>query len=115
MCISNYFEDKENKIKALETYRQKLKVEEKETNINNFLFLQHITEVIRKEKETQSKGAAIISSISDPIARQLLTYKYIDGKTWESIADIMNYSNTHIYRIRRRALELFEIAEAEAV
>lgn len=115
MCISNYFEDKENKIKALETYRQKLEAEEKETNINNFPFLQHIAEVIRKEKETRARGLAIISSVADPTARELLLYRYRDGQKWEAIAEKLNYSNGTIYRIRRHALELFDLAEAEAV
>lgn len=115
MCISNYFEDKENKIKALETYRQKLEAEEKETNINNFPFLQRIAEVIRKEKETRARGLAIISSVPDPEARQLLTLYYCERKTWQQIADIFYLSEQTIYRRRAKALELFERAEAEAV
>lgn len=115
MCIFYYFEDKQNKIKALETYRQRMEAEEKDGNINNFPFIQTISEIIRKEKEAETRGAAIISSVSDPIARQLLIYRYIDRKTWQTIAEKLNYSERTIYRLSREALKLFDIAEAEAV
>ena len=115
MCISNYFEDKQNKIKALETYRRRMEAEEKDGNINNFPFIQSISEIIRKEKEAEARGLAIISSVADPTARELLLYRYRDGQKWEAIAEKLNYSNRTIYRIRRHALELFDLAEAEAV
>lgn len=39
--------------------------------------------------------------------RQMLKLYYIDGKTWENIAESMNYSLTQVYKFRPLALREF--------
>jgi DNA-directed RNA polymerase specialized sigma24 family protein len=47
---------------------------------------------------------ATIDGIGDIHFRQLLTYRYIDGMTFEEIAVCMNYSWKQIHRLHSQAL-----------
>ena len=51
----------------------------------------------------QSIGAAI-DSVSDDRLKELLRLRYIDGMTWEKIAEQMNYSCMQINRLHSKAL-----------
>ena len=46
----------------------------------------------------------VINSISNPTYRQVLTYRYINGYTWEQIAVKMNYTYRNITRLHGKAL-----------
>ena len=48
----------------------------------------------------------VINSVSNPTYRQVLTYRYINGYTWEQIAVVMNYSYVHICRLHGYALKV---------
>lgn len=50
-----------------------------------------------------------ISNINKPVLSELLTQKYIFGKTLEEIGLILNYSKRHIERLHIKALDEFEI------
>ena len=41
----------------------------------------------------------------DPIERTVIRYKYFEGKTFEDIADIINYSFMTVRRIHKRSIE----------
>lgn len=45
-----------------------------------------------------------INSVPDERLRQLLSYRYIDGMKWESIAVEMNYSWQHLHKMHSTAL-----------
>ena len=47
----------------------------------------------------------IIEYVSDPKLRQVLTLRYINGHTFEKIAEKMGYSSMQIYRLHRKAME----------
>lgn len=40
--------------------------------------------------------------------REMIKRYYIDGQTWETIAEVMDYSSTQIYKYRPLALEEFK-------
>lgn len=46
----------------------------------------------------------IINKVDDVTLRQILTYRYIIGYKWETIADKMNFTSRHIYRLKESAL-----------
>ena len=54
------------------------------------------------------KVKTAIDEIDDSDCRVLLTKYYLQHKTWEEIADEMNYSTAHIYRLRKKALSLLK-------
>ena len=54
--------------------------------------------------DIQSNIEASIEKL-DPIERTVLRYKYFEGKTFEDIADIINYSFMTVRRIHKRSIE----------
>lgn len=59
--------------------------------------------IIRQETEQK------ISAMDNEILKELLTQKYICGKTLEEISLIMNYSKRHVERLHITAIEKLEI------
>lgn len=56
----------------------------------------------------------MIFSIPDEDAKLFLYYRYVYGETMEGCADMLSVSRATVYRIRRRALQLFsELVTAE--
>lgn len=47
----------------------------------------------------------VISSVQDVSERMVLRHRYMDDMSWEQIAEAMNYSIQHIYRIHGTALK----------
>lgn len=54
---------------------------------------------------------ADILAMPEETERRLLQYRYINGKTWEQIADTMMYSYRWILKLHDRALEHLKITE----
>ena len=48
---------------------------------------------------------AVIASVSDEVLRRILELRYINGSTWEQIAEKMNYTWRHILRLHGEALK----------
>lgn len=46
-----------------------------------------------------------IRNVQNENHRVLLQYRYIDGLTWEQIADQMHYDRSHVCRLHGKALE----------
>lgn len=59
------------------------------------------------QKETLAIEKAV-ESVTDPRLRLLLRYKYFDGYKWETIADLMQYELSWIYRLHGQALQELE-------
>ena len=49
-----------------------------------------------------------IELLKDPVAVQLLSYRYISYKPWRQIADLMHYSDRAVFKIHRKALHCIE-------
>lgn len=67
-----------------------------------------IDSVINKFMEKKSCIVKQIENIEDDMQYQILFSRYIDGKTFEIIADETNYSERQILRIHENALTAFE-------
>lgn len=50
-----------------------------------------------------------IHSVKDPLRRELLERYYLQGQTWERIAEEMHYSPAQIYKQRKRALDEIDL------
>lgn len=57
---------------------------------------------ILKEKRAIEKE---IDNVKDGAEAMLLRYRYIDGRDWEEISELLNYSQRNIHYIHKRALE----------
>ena len=51
-----------------------------------------------------------IDKVPDENLQLLLTYRYIDGLTWERIAEKMDYSRQWVFRLHGKALQKIELA-----
>ena len=51
-----------------------------------------------------------IEKVPDENLQLLLTYRYIDGLTWERIAEKMDYSRQWIFSLHGKALQKIELA-----
>jgi len=46
-----------------------------------------------------------IESVSDPRLRMILRYRYMDGLKWDTIADLMHYEVSSVYKMHGQALK----------
>ena len=69
------------------------------------LLINHLIKCEAEQKEIEST----IETIQDPILKATFKEKYIHGKNWEQVAEILGYSTTHTQRIFKRALQDPEI------
>lgn len=72
---------------------------------NEQLYYKEINDCIQLRKYIEGK----ISLVDDDILREILTHKYICGKTLEEISFIINYSKRHVERLHIKALKSLEI------
>ena len=66
---------------------------------------------IDKSCDVCKKISSEISKMADINERDILHYKYIDGKEWKEIANKFGYSIRHIYRLHGEALKHFKITK----
>lgn len=64
---------------------------------------QEIIRLINLKKEIRGK----INQLSKPVYVGILTDYYINDKTWQEIAEGLNLSERHVYRIHGNALNEF--------
>lgn len=50
---------------------------------------------------------AILDNMQMPLYDRILTYRYIKGMPWSSIANLTGYSKSHLYTLHRKALALY--------
>ena len=63
---------------------------------------------IRMLCEIKAEITDAICLVQDSTLRSLLTERYLNLKTWEAIAECMNYSYMQICRLHTKALDLIE-------
>ena len=51
-----------------------------------------------------------IKTVDDPTQQLLLEYRYINGDTWERIAEKMNYGDRQVYRLHGEALSQIKMS-----
>ena len=81
-----------------------------ETHVIKILSLE---ESLKKDMAELSKltkkTLIVLDKIEDARCKELLTYRYLCGNTWEQVAEQMNYSYIHVLnRLHPKALELVE-------
>lgn len=68
-----------------------------------------VKEELHKAKQTYWKDYMkilnAINDIDDLYSRNILTLKYINGKNWVQIAEHLNYSEQHIFKLHNVALD----------
>ena len=57
---------------------------------------------------------AVIQAVEDDRYKELLEYRYLDGRSFEWIASVMHYSWRHTHRIHSAALDMIDIGGNDA-
>lgn len=75
-------------------------------------FLELAEKCERLANKAQLKKEQILEAIEqveDDVCQRFLKFRYIDGLKYYQIAERMDYSIDHLYKINKRAITLFEI------
>ena len=101
-----------DEVKSGGTRKNRSKIEEsvcKITDIENAL-KKDMNELI----ELKETAMRIIDRIDEPEYRFLLIQRYLYGKKWDDVAEVMGYSYGHlVHRMHPRAIEKLKALEAE--
>ena len=71
-------------------------------------FENHINKNIDRLYKIKNEIMSAIDKVEDYRLHDLLVNRYINFYTWEKIAEDMNYSVVHIYRLHGQALKEFQ-------
>lgn len=66
--------------------------------------LDKLTEKIRQAVMLRQNIKTLIEGISDKTLRQLMIYRYINGKKWEEIAVLMEYDYRYVHKLHSKCL-----------
>ena len=72
-----------------------------------FLLQDKINEEVDQLVELKEQARTLIHRLTDERYKTVLTEYYLNHKTWEQVADCMNYDLRWVYRIHGRALKEF--------
>lgn len=72
-----------------------------------FLLQDKINEEVDQLVELKDQARTLIHRLTDERYKTVLTEYYLNHKTWEQVADCMNYDLRWVYRIHGKALKEF--------
>lgn len=72
--------------------------------INRISVEELMAEIVAEYQDLKAEIATACRQLS-PTLREVVIQRYIDGDSWEEIADKLNYSKSYIYDQHRQALE----------
>lgn len=72
-----------------------------------FLLQDKINEEVDQLVELKEQARTLIHMLTDERYKTVLTEYYLNHKTWEQVADCMNYDLRWVYRIHGKALKEF--------
>ncbi len=78
--------------------------------------MRRIKDKIKRSTEERDEAALLLSAVKEaihgiknPLHREVLERYYLQGQTWEQVAEKMNYSATQIYKLRKQALDEIDL------
>jgi DNA-directed RNA polymerase specialized sigma subunit len=71
--------------------------------------LRHINREIDRLVDLREAMERSIRTVDDKTLQTLLRCRYIDGLTWEALAEQMVYSYQHVFRLHKKAIDLLEL------
>lgn len=72
------------------------------------------TAAIAAYTDERQRAARILEGVVDAASRRILTEHYLLGKTWSEVAELTDYSESGLMKLRRRALlQAFEVVPME--
>lgn len=84
-------------------------------------FIRYLDDIREMEKKLQRELCALVElkkqitgsleRIEDREERLVLTYRYLDNRTWEQIASLLNVSDRTVHRVHASALRSFSMPD----
>ena len=65
---------------------------------------QELQKIVSHIHETLLAREVMIARLEDPLQRQVLTLRYLEGKKWEKVAVDIHYEKTQVYEMHGKAL-----------
>ncbi len=101
----------EKRLKALE--KSKRRAYERATSAENKnnsygILSDEVDRQVETLNEKKAEITKVIGQVQDNILATVLTEYYVNGKSCEDIAEIMNFTSRHVSRLRKMALEQVE-------
>lgn len=125
--LNDQIKDKQERIAALKALSESVgaidysKDRIQTSQATDAQFVNHLAKISELEDELnqtflklcqfQIEVNQAIDAVEDVTSSLFLSKRYILMKTMEEIADEMGYSNTHIYKVQKRALKNFKVPE----
>lgn len=99
-----------------DTYREMIKdTEQYSRYIDTTKTIIKLNNNIEKLEKQQEEIKSSIENIKDDTIRKIFFLKYIEGKTWEQIANDVYYSTTHLMRLVRVACKSPTLANIKSI
>lgn len=76
---------------------------------------EELDSTIREMTDCRRKAMAMIDSLPDPHAVEILYMRYLDGSSWKDISDSMHMSLQWIFRLHGQAIDQLQARYASAV
>ncbi|WP_300393312.1 helix-turn-helix transcriptional regulator [Fusobacterium sp.] len=76
---------------------------------NNDDFIKNLLKDAQELKEKEIMIKELIENIQDPIIQAITKERFINGKTWERVAERVGYSLAHIHKLFKKVLQNPEI------
>lgn len=73
-------------------------------------YQENAKEIERLERQLAAAESAL-AGVEDITLRQLLELRYMDGKTWDEVAELLKYDTRWVMRLHRKALSALRIAK----
>ena len=97
---------------AVDTSEERVQTSKENRTERKFIVYAEYDSIINKRIdeliECKNEIIRAINSVENPTYRALLIAYYINCKTWEQVADDLNYDLRWVYRLHGRALQAIE-------
>lgn len=80
-----------------------------ENKVIELLALENDIKECKIKKEVAiDKISKVIDKVDDETLKKLLKLRYLEFRKWDNIADILGYSNKHVFKLHNQALKYIE-------
>lgn len=93
-----------SKIQDAELWLKSLDNINRELNFERFQAEQSLSRIAKLEEEREDIVSAI-TGLKNPLHRQILYMRYIEGKSWNAICNAVHYEHAHIHRLHKSAIK----------
>lgn len=73
--------------------------------VKHLELVEEANETVELASKARTEINTCINNLHNPKQVELLTYRYLEGKDWQEIAEIMHYTPRSVYNMHQKALD----------